>query len=84
MHSTLASSVVLMTLNSGIATLHRYRAGDLAPRTALRWALPIAIGAIVGVLLVDSLSDAVLRWIFVVFVVFTLVRTIRPPRRSAI
>ncbi len=72
MHCALASSLVLIVVNTSAAALKRWHAGELDMALLRRLILPIALGAVVGAVLADFVSTMVLRIFFLLIVLNSL------------
>ncbi len=85
MHVAVATSLALMIVNTASAAWFRWRSGSLSPPLLASLALPVALGAVLGVLFADGLPDWVLRAGFTAFVAIALFRGVqsiwRPKRK---
>lgn len=72
MHCALASSLVLIVVNTSAAALKRWRAGELDMVLLRRLVPPIALGAVAGAILADFVSTMVLRVFFLLIVLNSL------------
>ncbi|MEQ8650893.1 MAG: sulfite exporter TauE/SafE family protein [Kiloniellales bacterium] len=72
MHCALASSLVLIVVNTSAAVLQRWRAGELDMGLLRRLILPISLGAVAGAILADFVSTIVLRILFLLIVLNSL------------
>ncbi len=74
MHCALASSLVLIVVNTSAAAHKRWKAGELDLGLLRKLVLPIALGAVAGAVLADIVSSWVLR-IFFLLVVLNSIRS---------
>lgn len=68
MHCALASSLVLIVINTSAAALKRWQSGEMDLIWLRRLILPIALGAVVGAILADFVSTLVLHLFFLLIV----------------
>lgn len=74
MHLTIATSLAVQVVTAFLTSYLRYRSGDLRLAMLGRIAPWVALGAIVGALIGDSLPGWVLKAVFISFVAFTILR----------
>ncbi len=74
MHVAVATSLALMIVNTASAAWFRWRSGSLSPPLLASLAAPVALGAVIGVLIADGLADWVLRLGFIGFTAIALYR----------
>ncbi len=72
MHCALASSLVLIVINTSAAALKRWRSGEMDLTWLKRLILPIALGAVVGAAVADLVSTLVLHLFFLLVVLNSL------------
>ncbi|WP_413721741.1 sulfite exporter TauE/SafE family protein [Sodalis sp. RH24] len=72
MHIAVATSTAVMVVNSGYATIMQWRAGGLLKETVLPMIYFIAAGALGGALLSLILTDRIIRVLFILYMLLTL------------
>ncbi|MFW1981814.1 sulfite exporter TauE/SafE family protein [Acinetobacter guillouiae] len=84
--SAVASSLLLMVINSGLATYQQYKLRKIHKQYLFPIAYWIAAGAILGTLLALNISSHVLKWSFALYLCFTifdcLIRQFKQPHSN--
>jgi|GEM_PF-5435671 len=84
--SAVASSLLLMVINSGLATYQQYKQRKIHKQYLFPIAYWIAAGAILGTLLALNISSHVLKWSFALYLCFTifdcLIRQFKQPHSN--
>lgn len=76
MHLAVGTSLAVVMLTSIYTTMLRSRAGDLQRPLLKGMAPPVALGALAGALVADSLDGFMLRLVFIAFVLTMIVRLV--------
>jgi uncharacterized membrane protein YfcA len=74
MHMAIGTSLAVMVFTAAVTTVWRHIRGDLAWPVLWKLAGLVVIGGLVGAAIGDMLPGAVLRWLFVGFVLLTILR----------
>jgi uncharacterized protein len=77
-----ASSLLAILPTAAVGSWRQYRYGNVHPRTALVVGAGSILGVQVGVLVAESLPEAILRRLFGVFLVITALHIVWRMRRS--
>lgn len=72
MHIAVATSTAVMIFNAGWASYQNWRGGKLTPAILLPLLWFIALGAVTGSLLAGLMSDAWVRWLFILYMLATI------------
>ncbi|MCX8514713.1 MAG: sulfite exporter TauE/SafE family protein [Burkholderiales bacterium] len=76
MHIAVSTSVVIMIINSLNTTVKSHRHNKIIWPMILPLILYIAIGAILGVFIAQFISSKVIHWLFIIFMLYTIVTCI--------
>jgi len=84
MHMAIGTSLAVMIFTAAVTTWWRHLRGDLDWSLFARFAPLVAVGGVIGAGIGDALDGRVLRFIFIGFVIFTIMRDLwRLLRRPA-
>ncbi len=73
MHMAVGTSVALVIPTAAAASWKQYRQGNLQPDTVLIWSAGVAVGVLVGLVLVPYVSTYLFKLLFVVFLLMVAV-----------
>jgi uncharacterized membrane protein YfcA len=73
MHMAVATSLSIMIITASNSAFAHFRKGNLVPIAIKNLALPIAVGAIAGAIASHFLHSTVLRYFFIVFLIYTII-----------
>ncbi|WP_312966678.1 sulfite exporter TauE/SafE family protein [Acinetobacter gerneri] len=74
--SAIATSLLLMVINAGLATYQQFKKGDIRTNFIFPLAFYIAIGAVIGTYFSFYISATVLKYLFVIYLLITIVDSI--------
>lgn len=75
-HVATATSAAVMIVNAAIASVSRYRAGQLDLAIVRPLALPLVLGGLLGALCAEFVTGATIRVLFVAYLVITILDTV--------